>query len=67
MDGPTVGRTDGLTLSQTYENAFNKAGCTAQDAPCTRLKITGDGLTDGPTDLRTDGRTRPHIEMRERI
>ena len=29
----------------------NKAEYTAQDAPRTHLKITGDG----PTDLRTDG------------
>ena len=36
---------------------YNKAGYTAQDAPSTRLKITGDGRTDGPTDGRTDGRT----------
>ena len=28
----------------------NKAGYTAQDAPRTRLKITGDGRTDGRTD-----------------
>ena len=41
----------------------NKAGYTAQDAPSTRLKITGDGPTDGPT----DGRTQPLIEMRRRI
>ena len=41
----------------------NKAGYTAQDAPSTRLKITGDGRTDGPT----DGRTHPLIEMRRRI
>jgi len=32
----------------------NKAGYTAQDTPSTRLKITGDGRTDGPTDRRTD-------------
>jgi len=41
----------------------NKAGYTAQDAPSTRLKITGDG----PTDRRTDGRTHPFIKMRRRI
>ena len=39
----------------------NKAGYTAQNAPSTRLKITGDGRTDrrtdGPTDRRTDGHT----------
>ena len=29
---------------------MNKAGYTAPDAPSTRLKITGDGRTDGPTD-----------------
>ena len=27
----------------------NKAGYTVQDAPSTRLKITGDGRTDGLT------------------
>ena len=32
----------------------NKAGYTAQDAPSTRLKITGDGRTDGRTDGATD-------------
>ena len=31
----------------------NKAGYTAQDTPSTRLKITGDGRTDGPTDGHT--------------
>ena len=41
----------------------NKAGYTAQDAPSTGLKITGDGPTDG----RTDRWTHPLIEMRERI
>ena len=35
----------------------NKAGYTAQDAPSTRLKITRDRRTYGPTDLRTDGHT----------
>ena len=40
-------------------STFNKAGYTAQDAPSTRKKITGDG--------RTDGRTQPRIEMRWRI
>ena len=42
---------------------YNKAGYTAQDAPRTRPKITGDGPTDGPTDRRT----QPPIEMRRRI
>ena len=32
------------------EDASNKAGYTAQDAPSTRLKITGDGRMDGRTD-----------------
>ena len=41
------------------ENKMNKAEYTAQDAPSTRLKITGDG--------RTDGRTQPLIAMRRRI
>ena len=36
------------------ERDHNKAGYTAQDAPSTRLKITGDGRKDGPTDGRTD-------------
>ena len=35
------------------ETKQNKARYTAQDAPSTRLKITGDGRTDG----RTDGHT----------
>ena len=35
----------------------NKAGYTAQDAPNTRLNITRNGRTYGPTDLRTYGRT----------
>ena len=38
----------------------NKAGYTAQDAPSTRLKITGDGRTDGRTGGRTDGPTDGH-------
>ena len=37
----------------------NKAGYTAQDAPSTLLKITRDG--------RTDGRTRPLIEMEKKM
>ena len=41
----------------------NKAGYTAQDAPSMRSfhlrKITRD--------IRTDGRTQPHMEMRRRI
>ena len=37
------------------ERKRNKAGYTAQDAPSTRLKITGDGPTDRRTDQRTDG------------
>ena len=32
------------------QSKSNKAGYTAQDAPSTRLKITGDGRTDGRTD-----------------
>ena len=36
------------------EQRENKAGYTAQDAPSKRLKITGDGRTDGGTDGRTD-------------
>ena len=36
---------------------YNKAGYTAQGAPSTRLKITGDRRTDQRTDGRTDGRT----------
>ena len=35
---------------EEVEQKKNKAGYTAQDAPCTRLEITGDGPTDGPTD-----------------
>ena len=31
------------------------------------LKIMRDGRTDGPTDIQTDGRTRPLIEIRSRI
>ena len=38
----------------------NKAGYAAQDAPSTRLR-------EGVPDLRTDGRTHPLIEMRQRI
>ena len=45
----------------------NKAGYTAQDAPSTSLKITGDGRTDGRTDGPTDERTQPLIEMQRRI
>ena len=43
-----------------YRILRNKAGYTAQDAPSTRLKITRDGRTYGPTDLRTDGPTDGH-------
>ena len=39
---------------------YNKAGYTAQDAPSTRLKITGDGRTDGRPAGWTDGRTDGH-------
>ena len=43
----------------------------AQDAPSMRTfhlqKKTPDGRTDGPTDQRKDGRTRPLIEMQRRI
>ena len=41
------------------KKGMNKAGYTAQDAPSTRLTITGDG--------RTDGRTSPLLEIRRRI
>ena len=41
---------------------FNKAGYTAQDAPSTRLKITRDERTDGPT----DGPTKRGVESRAR-
>ena len=54
-----------VTKNKSNHFPLNKAGYTAQDAPSTRLKITRDrrtyGPTDGPTDLRTygptDGRT----------
>ena len=48
---------DGHNLLQSCEDTSNKAGYTAQDAPSTRLKITGDGRSDGQTDELTDGRT----------
>ena len=48
----------------------NKAGYTAQDAPSTRLKITRDGRTYGPTDLRTDTTSyrdaTPHLKREEK-
>ena len=53
------------------EKKPNKAGYTAQDAPSTRLKITGDGRTDGRTDRRTDRPSyrdaflRTHLKMRK--
>ena len=45
------------TSRKTRAQRMNKAGYTAQDAPCTRLKITRDRRIDGPTDGLTDGRT----------
>ena len=59
------GRT-GLNQAQ-QKFSKNKAGYTAQDARSTRPKITRDGRTYGPTDERTDERTRPLIEMLRRI
>ena len=49
------------TIMAVFES--DKAGYTAQNAPSTRLKITGDGRTDG----WTEGRTHLLIEMRRRI
>ena len=43
----------------SYDNERNKAGYTAQDAPSTRLKINGDGRTDGHNLLlRGDGASK---------
>ena len=53
----TDGRTDGQTLLKRYEDASKKGGYTAQNAPSTRLKITGDGRTKGRSSGRTDGQT----------
>ena len=41
---------------------INKAGYTAQDAPSTRLKITGDGRTDGWTDTTTYRDATAHLK-----
>ena len=43
------------TSRKTRAQRMNKAGYTAQDTPCTRLKITRDRRIDGPTDGLTDG------------
>ena len=40
----------------------NKAGYTAQDAPSTRLKITGDGRTDGRTDTTSYRDATAHLK-----
>ena len=45
---------DIISNENTRKKNRNKAGYTAQDAPSTRLKITRDGRTYGPTDGRTD-------------
>ena len=73
MEGWTDGRKDrwkkrGIVAPRLWDFTVrkenkNKAGCTAQDAPSMRAKITRDLRTYG----RTDGRTRPHIEMLRRI
>ena len=52
-----TGREQGVQNSGGTTWRVNKAGYTAQDAPSTRLKVTGDGRTDGPTDGHTDGQT----------
>ena len=62
MDGRIDKMTDGPMTRQTKQQrdqwtkttrhdavALNKAGYTAQDAPSTRPKITGDGPTNGHT------------------
>ena len=41
----------------------NKAGYTAQDAPDTRLKITGDGRTDGRTDTTSYRDATAHLKI----
>ena len=43
----------------------NKAGYAAQDAPSTRLKITRDGPTDGPTDTPYYRDATAHLKMKE--
>ena len=64
INGWTHGWTDARTKRHLKKDSrkhleSNKAGYTAQDAPSKHLKITRD--------RRTDGRTRPLIEMRRRI
>ena len=41
---------------------MNKAGYTAQDALSTRLKITGDGRTDGRTDTTSYRAATAHLK-----
>ena len=49
-------------MDSTANLEANKAGYTAQDAPSTCLKITGDGPTGGPTDTPSYSDTTAHLK-----
>ena len=57
---------DKMSHDEVVASYVPRGTCYPQKRPYPSFK-NNTGHTDGPKDLRTDGRTRPLVEMRSRI